>query len=322
MLDKILFRCDAGYKSELGSGHLIRSITIAKELNKKYLIKKKNILFLLKTNNKYSLGAKIIKSENFRFQSINSSILDYSDEELNEILKINFKVIVFDRMGKINLSFIKKIKKLKKKIICIDDSSKNKFLCDLSINPLVYKNTYSKRSHMSGFKFNILPSNPYKKMKARSLQIKKVFFSFGGFDSKNYSKLYLKLLEKEHKYKIINSKIRYKKMFESRSKFYKKMQSSDLVICSGGITMFDAINMNKIVISVDQYKHQLINIKRLVKDNILIYLSKKNSSSIFSLIDSLNNPNKLNLIYDKIRIFNMRQKSELVIKKIFNLYAK
>ena len=65
MLDKILFRCDAGYKSELGSGHLIRSITIAKELNKKYLIKKKNILFLLKNKKKKLYVLTIVQKINF-----------------------------------------------------------------------------------------------------------------------------------------------------------------------------------------------------------------------------------------------------------------
>ncbi len=32
--NKILFRCDAGFKNELGSGHLFRSITIAQYLKK------------------------------------------------------------------------------------------------------------------------------------------------------------------------------------------------------------------------------------------------------------------------------------------------
>ena len=42
---KILFRCDAGAVSEIGSGHLIRSITIAKILIKKYKIKKMKYCF-------------------------------------------------------------------------------------------------------------------------------------------------------------------------------------------------------------------------------------------------------------------------------------
>ena len=34
------------------------------------------------------------------------------------------------------------------------------------------------------------------------------------------------------------------------------MNDSDLIICSGGLTMFDAINLNKITLVTSQYKHQ------------------------------------------------------------------
>ena len=78
MSNKILFRCDAGYENQLGTGHLIRSITIAKILLKKFKIKKKNILFLIKTKNKYSLGKEIISLEKFKYKSINNKIKDYS----------------------------------------------------------------------------------------------------------------------------------------------------------------------------------------------------------------------------------------------------
>ena len=107
MSDKILFRCDAGYESQLGTGHLIRSITIAKILLKKFKVKKKNILFLIKTEKKYSLGKKIINYEKFKYKSIHYKIKDYSLNELNELKKNRFKVVIFDRLGKINLRFVK-----------------------------------------------------------------------------------------------------------------------------------------------------------------------------------------------------------------------
>ncbi len=87
MSDKILFRCDAGYESQLGTGHLIRSITIAKILLKKFKVKKKNILFLIKTEKKYSLGKKIINYEKFKYKSIHYKIKDYSLNELKELKK-------------------------------------------------------------------------------------------------------------------------------------------------------------------------------------------------------------------------------------------
>ena len=55
--------------------------------------------------------------------------------------------------------------------------------------------------------------------------------------------------------KIINLN---QKKFEKRSNFFKA-DLSDLVICSGGLTMFDSINLNKITIVTSQFKHQIKN---------------------------------------------------------------
>ena len=62
--------------------------------------------------------------------------------------------------------------------------------------------------------------------------------------------------------KIINLN---QKKFEKRSNFFKSMIHSDLVICSGGLTMFDSINLNKITIVTSQFKHQIKNILRMKK---------------------------------------------------------
>ena len=170
MSNKILFRCDAGHESQLGTGHLIRSITIAKILLKKFKIKKKNILFLIKTKNKYSLGKKIISLEKFKYKSINNKIKDYSFDELKELKKNKFKLVIFDRLGRINLRFIKELKKNQKKIVCLDDASKNKYLCDLSSNPLVYKKIYNKMYHFSGNRYNVSPTLLFKNKKKKLLK--------------------------------------------------------------------------------------------------------------------------------------------------------
>ena len=45
MQEKILFRCDAGTIKEVGTGHLIRSISVADQLVSSKIIKKENIFF-------------------------------------------------------------------------------------------------------------------------------------------------------------------------------------------------------------------------------------------------------------------------------------
>ena len=47
-VNKIIFRCDAGNISGLGTGHVYRSVNIANFLTKKFKLKKKQVCFLTK----------------------------------------------------------------------------------------------------------------------------------------------------------------------------------------------------------------------------------------------------------------------------------
>ena len=98
------------------------------------------------------------------------------------------------------------------------------------------------------------------------------------------------------------------------------MNMCDLVFCAGGLTMFDAINLNKLVISIDQYAHQKNNIDKLEKKSVVEYFDIKKGKNIISLINSLNLKSKINYKMKKIMIYNKSQKFKTVINKIKNLY--
>tara|TARA_Y100000591_G_scaffold333137_1_gene374043 strand:- start:6277 stop:7257 length:981 start_codon:yes stop_codon:yes gene_type:complete len=320
MQEKILFRCDAGSIKEVGTGHLIRSISVADQLVRSKIIKKENISFLIKSKNKFLIAKKILKKEKFRFKTLNNSIKDYSKEELNEILKNTFKIIIFDRLGKISSNFINKLKLNKKKIVCFDDSSKNRFKCDLSFNPLVFKTGYKKKNHFGGHLYNILPSQTLSLQKRKIKEIKKILLSFGGFDNKNLIKIFKNIPSLSKKYKFMLYNKTTKVNYMNRLEFYKTMNKCDLVFCAGGLTMFDAINLNKLVISIDQYSHQKNNIDKLKKKGVVEYFDIKKRKNIISLINSLNLKSKINYKMKKIMIYNKSQKFKTVINKIKNLY--
>ena len=68
------------------------------------------------------------------------------------------------------------------------------------------------------------------------------------------------------------------------NKFYYYMQKSKFVIVSGGMTLFDAIYMNKKIICIPQYRHQFDNLYSNKIENNLILLKNdhKNFKSEFS----------------------------------------
>ena len=85
-----------------------------------------------------------------------------------------------------------------------------------------------------------------------------LFTFFGGFDFKKINK----------KVKSI-AKIKNLNLSNNKKSFYQNLNKADVVICSGGLTVFDAIYFNKIIIAIPQYKHQLINLNWAILMNEL-----------------------------------------------------
>ena len=65
---KLLFRCDVGKKNEIGTGHLIRSLTLAEQLSKNPKIRCfQNSRFLLKNVEICSIGCSRMRAVSMLF---------------------------------------------------------------------------------------------------------------------------------------------------------------------------------------------------------------------------------------------------------------
>ena len=274
--------------SQLGSGHLFRSITIAKFLKKKFLLKYNYIIFVTKTNKKFSKTSKILKNYNFKIYRIDSNIKNYSTREAKILNKFEGKLVIIDRLGKVNKKFINYgLKNFKKKII-IDDSSNYRNYFDISFNPLI-TNVKKFKNNFIGLKKFISPIYFYKKRKIKTKN--GVFIFFGNYDKKNILKKVL--LNKTYKQNIVfylpetyrsvvkAYNIKNKIYFFKMNKFYYYMQKSKFAILSGGMTLFDALYMNKKIICIPQYSHQFDNLysNKIENNLILLKYGQKNFKS-------------------------------------------
>lgn len=303
-----VFRVDAGNIPELGTGHLFRCITIYNYLLKKGL-KKKELQFLIKSKNKYSLAKKILNQKKINFISIDEDIKDFSKRELNILTTIKSKVIIFDRLSKINHFFLSRLKTNYKKIIGIDIKKENNLKLDLYLNPL--QNKFSQKKKIKNYKNNILPSIFYKNHKDIEKKKLNLFTFFGGFDFKKINKKVGSI-----------AKIKDLNIHNSKKNFYQNLNKANIVICSGGLTVFDAIYFNKIIIAIPQYKHQLINLNCLSKEKVcfMIKIDKNFEKKFFNKVKeilSLSLKEK-NLIYSKQKKIIYYKSQINILNKIYD----
>jgi spore coat polysaccharide biosynthesis predicted glycosyltransferase SpsG len=321
MFKKILIRCDAAELAEVGTGHLYRSITISKFLKKKFKLKKKDILFIIKNYDEYKIAGKILQSNNINFYSIKKKIPNYSKQEFDIINKFSSNLIIIDRWGSITKKFAIDLKKKNKKVILIDDGSMYRALADLSINPLKTSVKKVKNSYV-GHCYNILPAIEHKFNKSKTVKKDTIFLTFGGFDTNNLVKKTLNHLSQKkinytyfvnQKYKKLVGKSLNVSFFKSQN-HYKNLLKAEIIITAGGLSMFDAIYFNKKTVIIPQYEHQNENINILSKKKVIYKMNYKNFNKINSILSFFEN-----------KEIKKKQKQIInysLMKKTFNLIFK
>ena len=229
---KIFFRVDASFK--IGSGHVIRCLTLAKELKKKGAICK-----FISKDHKENLIEKIIK-ENFevivlplsrktkKIKTFKDPNIEYSDwigssweEDAKQTIKALNKEkidwLIIDHYG-IDEKWEKKLKSYCKKMMVIDDLANRKHDCDLLLDQNLtenyncrYKNLLSKNcSLLLGPRYALLQKE-YKKLHIiappRIGPPKNILVYFGSMDKNKFTKItlisFLKLKAKNIKLDIV-----------------------------------------------------------------------------------------------------------------------
>ena len=321
---KIVFRCDAADIPEIGSGHVYRSLIIAKYLKKKFSLNSKQIVFVIKAKGKYSKNLEILKNHNFEIIEIQSKIKDYSIDEVKKLKKLKANLIVIDRLGKVTKNFYEGIKNNFKKKIIIDDSSIQRKLFDISLNPLI-QNVPKFKGQRVGYKYLILDIYKKNNFKIKS-EYRNIFLFFGGHDNKNLAQkvvnslnliefklnIYLPLA---YKSLVKIKKTRHNLIYFRANEYFKKLNKSNIAIVSGGISLFDTILNKKKTICIPQYKHQVLNAKKISKTRAINYLNSENKKFDENLVNLI-----LKIYKDEIYLkkINTIQERIINIKKVKN----
>ena len=198
MKNNVLFRVDSS--SEIGLGHLMRCLVLAKQY------KKENIIFAAQDLDG-NANQKII-NKNYKLIILNTN----SSIELCEYIQLmNIDNVIFDHYG-IDNNFEKKVKdKTGVKILSFDDTYK-KHYCDVVLNHNIcadaskYKGLVPKFCEVRcGKKYTLIRDEFYEVKSRKRLTHKNIlviFLCLGGADVNNINLKVLKILTKLDKIKV------------------------------------------------------------------------------------------------------------------------
>ncbi|CAO6124361.1 spsG Spore coat polysaccharide biosynthesis protein, predicted glycosyltransferase [Candidatus Pelagibacterales bacterium] len=274
-------------------------------------MKLKKILLIYKKSLRSGLG------HYNRMTYLNSHLKKYYKTKIIDIKNLNINIlnkydlIIFD----INNYKIKKILNLnlKNKSITFDNFQNHLSKINLSIyehNPSI------KGLRFSGLKF-ISIGKKFKKFKKYKKSLNQnIFVSLGNNDTKKYIPQIIKILKKKKQFKIkIASKkdlIKNKIIFSSQKNYLKNFINSHICIVNAGVTLTEALYMNKLCYVLPQSELEKKFAKYLLKKNYILgvginSLKKFNFKSKYKVYKNIKN-----LIDNKAHL-----RLSLIIKKYY-----
>jgi len=268
---KVLFITSYGKE---GYGHLVRCIAMS-EAFKQLKIKYK---FLI--NNK-----KNIKSNYLKKNEIESCFNWYKKKTKTISIIKKFDIIIVDSL-KIKKNYLIKIKQASKFLIYINDYTRWKINDVLHIDWTLFRKKKLNQLEILGHRFVPLRKEfkVSKKYKINK-KIKNIFVFFGGSDLRNLSKKTVSYFVKYHKDININvvtkKKINYKnvKCFNllGAKTLIKILLKSDLVVTSGGQTLYELAHLGIPSIVFSETKYDIEDIRAWSKKGSILYTGQWNA---------------------------------------------
>jgi spore coat polysaccharide biosynthesis predicted glycosyltransferase SpsG len=321
---KIVFRCDSS--SDIGLGHLIRCVAVAKELQRQ-----NQIIFATTKDDTNSY----IKEAGFEIFSQEKNEIE--EDFLNRIRSIlNPNIIVIDKKYPYSLNCLDHLKQNKSKIIMIDNICEGLSVCDEIIFPNVHLDKSVLKKYLSEKQINQIKTGPeYVILRDEILALKgnigyklhnppNIVVTTGGTDPEGVllklipwlKEMDLKaniliLIGKTFKYKdelgklIINLPNNFQVLPYSLEEFKK----ADIAICTFGVTIYEMIYLQIPTICISHSRENAQSAKILKERYGIIedmgFIENLNLQNLYLVFKKL--------LVNKIYYQNIRRKCSKII---------
>lgn len=291
----ICIRADGG--SEIGMGHIMRTLVLAEELRKKH-----KVFYACRIDkpftDKYKAGIELIKKKNFNIVYINENNIN------TDICNINADCIITDSYD-VDEEYFNIVKKHFKISGCLDDEK----ICDyFNVDFLINQNPYADKlnyncncntSLMLGTKFVILRDEfrncQFKKNINKT--VKDIMITVGGSDNNNLTKYIIEQLNKldYRLHIVIGSGFKYGellKKYESENillyfnaTMSELMKKCDICISSCGSTLYELAMLNIPTIGIVVAENQQMAAESMDELGIIKYSSLQNLALTVEQLD-------------------------------------
>ena len=272
---KIVIRVDGGQIEEIGTGHIIRMIALAKSL----ITDGHQLFFITRKDKNYKLGYNLLSKDLSCITKgfFSNNLINNSQEEVKLILSLQPDIVIFDRFNT-EKEVHQQLQSNNIKTISFEDRGSGLSNADLIINA-IFDDMPKKRNTKLGFQYLILPKTKIEHIKEPSKDVKNISICMGGYDNRSLLKYIINNIPHidtiNYRY-IIGDEVVYKNFAnENKSKnifflhrprnFHEIISDTDIAISAGGLTLFEYVSMGIPTIAIPQYEHQLANIDKLVK---------------------------------------------------------
>ncbi|MDA7594256.1 hypothetical protein N8717_04765 [Candidatus Pelagibacter sp.] len=257
-----------------GYGHIFRCMAISSALNE-FKIKNK---FLVSSKDKKKILSKEKLLNNFNW---------YKSKKKTFNIINKYELVIVDSII-IKKKYLEELKNKCKYLVYINDYHRWKINNILHIDWTLFSKKQVNKTEINGHTYTPLRKEFWTndKVKIRK-KIKKIFIFFGGADIHNLSykickiinsfkKNYLVTVISKNKFNFKNTKC--VKYMNAKS-IKKNILNSDLVITSGGQTLYELANLGAPALVVSETKYDLEDVNAWQKQKSIIYLGKWNAKN-------------------------------------------
>jgi dTDP-4-amino-4,6-dideoxy-D-galactose acyltransferase len=290
---EILIFTKGGPIPEIGTGHLVRSVEIARKLVQ---LGGARITFLTSTKLELQSIVGDLRCNIYEYLE-NSSNPEYL---LNLLATIKPEISIIDMldMPENDLLLVRKESSV---IFALDDTLEvNRKSIDIAVNSLIN----AKQADFFGLDYLVLPGQLEENF-VRESSRKSIFINFGGYDHNRISvqivRILSKLIESNIEFNVVsgNSEDTFAelqaislgnvniRMHRSPWNFYSILANSDAALVSGGLVMHTSVYLGVPTYVVSQYEHQELNAKKLSDHGAIVDFGRADIVDLSLAVDRL-----------------------------------